>query len=93
MQQTLVAPDKIPDWIPGEMTLDSSRHDWKGITLKGYHYDRQEVAIPLMRDYMIVAYDGAPTTMRRNSGGPWQSGKVGSGKISLLTRAEQSTWA
>lgn len=93
MQQTLVAPDKIPDWIPGEMTLDSSRHDWKGITLKGYHYDRQEVAIPLMRDYMIVAYDGAPTTMRRNSGGPWQSGQVGSGRISLLTRAEQSTWA
>lgn len=46
-----------------------------------------------MRDYMIVAYDGAPTTMRRTSGGPWQSARVEKGRISLLTRAEESTWS
>jgi len=93
MQQALVTPDRIPEWIPGTMTMDSSRRDWKGLTLKGYHYDRQDAAIPPMRDYMIVAYDGQPTSMRRSSGGPWQSATVGKGKISLLTRAEQSTWS
>jgi len=74
------------------MTMDSSRGDWKGITLKGYHYDSQEVAIPPMRDYMLVAYRGASTTMRRSNGGSWQSAKVGKGNISLLTRNEQSHW-
>lgn len=93
MQQALVTPDRIPEWIPGTMTMDSSRRDWKGLTMKGYHYDHQDAAIPPMRDYMIVAYDGQPTTMRRSSGGPWQSATVGKGKISLLTRAEQSTWS
>lgn len=93
MENALVPPDKIPEWIPGVMTVDSSRNEWKGITLKGYLYDSQEAAIPAMRDYMIVAYDGAPTTMRRYSGGPMKAAKVGKGTISLLTRAEQSTWS
>ena len=92
-KKTLVSPDKIPEWIPGIVTLDSSERAWKGITLKGYSYGSQEAAIPPMRDYMIVAYDGAPATMRRSSGGPWQSAKVGKGTISLLTRAAQSTWS
>lgn len=93
MERTLISPDGIPEWIPGTMTMDSSGCDWKGITMKGYRYDRQEAAIPPMRDYMIVAYGGAPTTMRRSGGGPWQSATVGTGRISLLTRAEQSTWS
>ncbi|GHC40404.1 MULTISPECIES: helix-turn-helix domain-containing protein [Paracoccaceae] len=92
MQKALVTPDRIPEWIPGTITMDSSGRDWKGITMKGYHYDRQDAAIPAMRDYMIVAYDGNPTTMLRTSGGSRQSAPVGRGRISLLTRAEQSTW-
>lgn len=93
MENQLISPDRIPEWIPGTMTMDSSGRDWKGIALKGYLYDGQEVSIPPMRDYMIVAYDGAPTTMRRTSGGPWQSARVEKGRISLLTRAEESTWS
>ena len=31
----LVPPDLIPNWIPGEKTVDSSRLDWSGLTLKG----------------------------------------------------------
>jgi len=93
MERLLISPDRIPEWIPGTTTLDSSGCNWNGITLKGYRYERQDAAIPPMHDYMIVAYDGAPTTMRRTSGGPWQSARVEKGRISLLTRAEESTWS
>ena len=90
--KTLVPPDGIPEWIPGVRTLDSSSLNWKGITLKGYQYPCQAAAIPPMRDYMIVAYGGAPTSMRRAVGRASEEAIVGRGRISLLTRAEQSTW-
>jgi AraC family transcriptional regulator len=93
MERTLISPDRIQEWIPGTVTMDSTQCGWSGITLKGYQYGRQVAAIPPMRDYMIVAYDSAPTFMRRTSGGPWQKARVGKGRISLLTRAEESTWS
>ncbi len=93
MAKILVPPDGIPEWIPGIETLDSSSLDWKNVTLKGYRYDRQAAAIPPMRDYMIVAYGGAPTMMRRSIGSTSEESVVGRGRVSLLTRAEQSTWA
>jgi hypothetical protein len=61
----LVPPDLIPNWIPGEKTLDSSHLGWSGLTLKGYRYPDQEANIPLMRDYMIVVYEGAKAIMQR----------------------------
>ncbi|GAN76897.1 AraC family transcriptional regulator [Acidisphaera rubrifaciens] len=88
----LVPPDLIPHWIPGEKVVDSAHLGWDGLTLKGYRYPDQESRIPLMRDYMIVIYEGPRATMQRSSGGPWQSGIVERGVISLLTRAEQSVW-
>ena len=88
----LVPPDLIPNWIPGEKTADSSHLDWSGLTLKGYRYPDQEANIPLMRDYMIVVYEGARAIMQRSSGGPWHADTVEKGVISLLTRAEQSVW-
>ncbi len=88
----LVSPDLIPYWIPGEKVVDSSHLGWDGLTLMGYRYPDQESHIPLMRDYMIVIYEGRRATMQRSSGGPWQSGTVERGVISLLTRAEQSIW-
>lgn len=54
MERLLISPDRIPEWIPGTTTLDSSGCNWNGITLKGYRYERQDAAIPPMRDYMIV---------------------------------------
>lgn len=92
MGKTLIPPDRIPEWISGVETLDSSNLNWKRITLKGYQYPCQAAAIPPMRDYMIVAYGGAPTSMHRAVGQASEGAIVGRGRISLLTRAEQSTW-
>jgi AraC family transcriptional regulator len=69
----LVPPDLIPNWIPGEKTVDSSHLDWSGLTLKGYRYPDMEANIPFMRDYMIVVYEGARAIMQRSSGGPWHA--------------------
>jgi AraC family transcriptional regulator len=88
----LVPPDLISNWIPGEKTLDSAHLQWNGISVTGYRYNRQEVHIPPMRDYMIVVYQNSQSVMRRRDGGPWKSATVEPGVISLLTRGEASVW-
>ncbi len=90
--QALIPPDQIPMWIRGPMTLSSDHLDWGGMLLKGYSYAGQEAAIPTMRDYMIVVYKGGLSDMRRRTCGPWESGRVGPGVVSLLTRGEKSQW-
>lgn len=79
-------------WIPGTKTLDSSHLSWHGITLKGYRYTEQEVTLPPMRDYMLVTYRGAPSTLHRRAGARWQKGIVRPGIVTLLTRGEESNW-
>lgn len=88
----LVTPEQIPHWIPGNLTRDSSPLAWDGITLKGYSYTELEVAIPKMRDFMIVVYRSGTAEMSRRSGGAWHSERVEPGIVSILTRAEQSQW-
>jgi AraC family transcriptional regulator len=90
---SLVTPEQIPEWIPGEKTVDSTSRGWRGLEFFGYHYDKQDVEIPHMRDYMIVVYRGDAARMERSEGGPWQHATVKPGNISLLTRAESSRWA
>jgi len=92
MAHELITPDQVPKWIPGQLTLDSAASDWDGVALKGYHYDSMDVAIPAMRDYMLVRYKGNSAQMSRRDGGPWRTATVGQGVVSILTRAEQSEW-
>ena len=72
--------------------MDSSHLGWEGLTLKGYQYSSQQPKIPPMRDYMIVVYRDCQSTMRRRSGGKWETGVVGRGAITLATRCEESEW-
>jgi AraC family transcriptional regulator len=88
----LVAPDEIPRWIPGQLTLDSVPVGWDQVTLKGYQYTSLDVEIPSMRDYMLVRYKCDDAVMSRRAGGPWRSERVGRGVCSLLTRGESSQW-
>lgn len=88
----LIAPEDLPTWIPGDLTLDSARR-WDRVVLKGYDYPDLDVAIPTMRDYMIVVYEGEAAQMGRRDGGPWRYDTVERGVVSLLTRAEQSQWS
>lgn len=88
----LIAPDEVPRWIPGSLTLDGGSLGWDGVTLKGYRYEDLDVVIPPMRDYMLVRYKGDEATMSRRAGGAWRTERVSRGVFSLLTRCEQSQW-
>ena len=88
----LISPEQITQWIPGDLTLDSSPLSWEGMTLKGYRYTELDVAIPEMRDFMIVIYKRGIAEMSRRNSGPWHSETVEPGVMSILTRGEQSQW-
>ena len=88
----LVTPDDLPNWVPGEVTVDSAPLGWQGLRVRGYRYAPLDVPIPGMRDYIIVAYKDGATTMNRRSTGEWRKELVAPGCVSLLTHAAQSHW-
>jgi AraC family transcriptional regulator len=92
MSDNLVKPNQLPNWIPGKVTFDSEKCDWKGMTVRGYRYSEMSVDIPTMRDYLFVIYKGNAATMSRCCGGPWKDYRVGPGIVSILTRAQESQW-
>jgi AraC family transcriptional regulator len=92
MMQTLILPDELPTWVPGELTVASPESGWNGVSVRGYRYAGSDVGIPPMRDYMIVAYRRGVTTMDRQIERHWKHESLGPGDVSLLTRAAESHW-
>ena len=45
----LVTPDDLPNWVPGEVTVDSVRLAWQGLRVRGYRYAPLDVPIPEIR--------------------------------------------
>lgn len=92
MAMSLILPDELPTWVPGRLTVRSPDQGWQGVSVRGYRYAGSDVAVPPMRDYMIVAYRRGATTMRRRVDGEWVSESLRPGDVSLLTRAAESHW-
>ena len=88
----LIAPEELPIWVPGQLTVDSAECGWDGLRIRGYEYENLDVHIPGMADYMIVVYKRGVTPMNRRCSGPWQSDEVAPGVVSILTQAEQCHW-
>ena len=65
----LITPDDLPNWVPGETTVDSVRLGWEGVRTRGYRYGPSDVPVPSIREYLIVAYKNGTTTMSRRSTG------------------------
>lgn len=49
----LITPDELPNWLPGDLTVDSATLGWKDVRIRGYKYDPSDVLLPPMHDYMI----------------------------------------
>lgn len=90
---TLIKPEEVVLWVPGDVTIDSMNTDWENIAIRGYEYKDLDVHIPAMRDYMIVNYKKNTAEMRRKDSGSWDTKVIKPGYISLLTCGEDSRWA
>ena len=87
-----ITPEDLPKWVPGRITCASDNLDWKGVFMRAYDYKGQDVKIPPMRDFMIVAYKQGETYMQRRFDGAWTKTNCGPGSVSLLTRSQASHW-
>lgn len=88
----LISHAELPKWIPGQILRSSDELDWRDLRLRSYRYASQEVEVPGMRDFLVIAYrDGAPQ-MERRLEGRWTRAHCHPGDISLLTHAQRSEW-
>lgn len=91
MQDT-VSPDRLPEWVPGDLLLNSDGCDWRRVGLRRYHYLGQDSVVPALSDFMLVSYGKGVTPMQRRFGGRWTRDILGPGAVSLLTRAQRAEW-
>lgn len=92
MAVELIVPDQLPNWVPGRLTVQSPRAGWDGVSVRGYRYAGSDVEVPMLRDYVVVAYRRGRTPMQRRVDGRWTRDVLGPGDVSLLTRAVESHW-
>jgi AraC family transcriptional regulator len=88
-----ITPEEMPAWLQGKLVQDSGPLGWDGITVRRYHTPAQEVLLPAVYDYGIVAYMGGREAVKwRGYDNGWETDRVGPGAVSVLTRAEASHW-
>ena len=92
LPNSLIGPEELPRWVPGQTLLTSDGLGWRGVTMRSYRYTGLDVHVPAMRDYMIVAYRHGLTPMARQFDGHWTHERGVPGDVSLLTRSEESHW-
>jgi AraC family transcriptional regulator len=92
MSTSLIRPDELPDWVPGQLTVRNPDPGWDGVSVRGYRYAGSDVEVPPMQDYIVVAYRRGATSMRRQIDGAWIREELRPGDVSLLTRAAESHW-
>lgn len=88
----LIAPSELPQWVPGKILCASDNLGWNGVELRSYHYKGLDVAVPAMRDFVVISYRRGGTFMERRFEGAWTQTKCLPGDVSLLTRSQQSHW-
>lgn len=89
---TLISHGELPEWIAGTMLQSSDASGWKGLTARSYRYMPQEVAVPGMRDFLVIAYLGGTPRMARRLDGGWSEAACHTGDFSLLNRGQHSQW-
>jgi AraC family transcriptional regulator len=92
MAQQLIAPDQLPAWVPGRLTVHNPDVGWDGLSVRGYRYGPSDVVVPPLRDYTVIAYRRGATPMRRCVHATWTAEDLRPGDVSLLTRAAESHW-
>ena len=89
---TIIGPDELPKWVPGKLLETSDGLGWSGTSLRSYHYAPQEVDVPPLSHFMVVAYHKGVTEINRRFDGRWTRTHCEPGDLSLLTRSQHSQW-
>lgn len=88
-----IALEEFPVWMKGRLIQKSGPLGWEGIAVRRYLTPAQEVSLPAVRDYGVVAYMGGRHAVEsRRYDGKWESDRVGPGTVPVVTRAEASRW-
>jgi AraC family transcriptional regulator len=90
--EALITPEDLPIWVPGEIMCASDGLGWKDVAQRTYRYQGQDVEVPAMDAFMIVAYRHGDTPMDRKFDGHWTRTRCGPGQFSLLSRSADSRW-
>lgn len=88
----LIEPGELPRWVPGQLLESSDGLGWQGVGLRTWRYKPQDVEVPALSHFMIVAYRRGSTRMARRFEGRWSQAECHPGDISLLTRSQGSHW-
>ena len=92
----MITAEEFQDFVPGELIFDRSARGWREVTLKGFRYTGLEVTIPPLESYLIVLYDriskGGTAQVERRYGGPWQTGMVEKGSLTVHNCGEEAEW-
>jgi AraC family transcriptional regulator len=88
----LVTIEELPQYAPGELTLDSSALGRPDFRMRVFRYAPSDICVPPSENFLIVIYRQGVTSMNRRVSGAWKQERVGRGIATLLTRAEPSHW-
>ncbi|HKY93042.1 MAG TPA: AraC family transcriptional regulator [Nevskiaceae bacterium] len=83
---------ELPTYVPGEILRNSDGLGWKDVALRSYRYEKQDVVVPSLADFMIVSYQQGDTAMERRFDGRWTRTECHPGCVSLLTRSQLTHW-
>ncbi|WP_256829471.1 helix-turn-helix domain-containing protein [Pseudomonas sp. Pse1] len=94
MSLTLLAPEKMLEVIPGEVTIKGTVDTLlnKGMSIRGYRFYKTEVDIPSMRDYELVRWKKGTANLGFHDGSRWRKNAVQANDVTILTRGESSRW-
>ncbi|WP_347784236.1 helix-turn-helix transcriptional regulator [Pseudomonas kurunegalensis] len=94
MENRLIAPSEILTVIPGRVVCEGTVGSKlkNQLSMRSYRYDKMEVYIPEMRDYMLVRWVAPPEKLGFFNSGRWEGYCVRNDNVTLLARGDSSRW-
>lgn len=94
MSLILLAPERMLDFMPGEVTISGTVDATasRGMSIRGYRFYKTEVEIPSMRDYELVRWKKGTPNLGFHDGSRWHQHAVRDDDVTILTRGESSRW-
>ncbi|MBD3656675.1 MULTISPECIES: helix-turn-helix domain-containing protein [Marinobacter] len=94
MANSLLTPNDILSVIPGQITCEGTVENKlkQQLSIRNYRFDRTEVLIPEMRDYMLVRWESPPAKLGFRGSNGWLEQQACPDNVTILARGEPSRW-